>query len=250
MKILDVRQGSPEWLAARMGLVTASELKYLLTPKCEPRKWSTEMPNTYLASKLSEKWSGEPDEGFVTEAMENGSIREKQAVPWYEGIFEVRIHPVGFIITDEGTFGASPDGMFDDGAGIEVKVPKRKTHTKYLLADGVPDEYLPQVHGCIFATGAAYWKFLSWNVGFPNHIVTVERDEAAMLRIAEAVADFSERFRRGFERMVDMNWGELPAPPKFETEIGANGTVTRRVADHDSPLMDKKCSEWFQGAGR
>lgn len=218
MKIVNCKQGEMKWYAERMGRVTASDLDNLVTAKYSaggvaefaPRKWSTEMPNTYLAAKLSEKWRDEPDEGFSSFAMEQGSIREHQAIPWYEGIYDVAIKRVGIMVSDDGRFAASPDGMFADGAGIECKVPEPKTHTKYLLVGEVPEKYLPQVHGSIFVAGSAYWKFLSWRPEFPKLVVNVERDRRILEVIGEAVAEFNERFDRGFARLLELNGGELP----------------------------------------
>jgi hypothetical protein len=244
MRRLLIKQGTAQWLAERMGRVTASDLKNLVTAKggeFAPRKWSTEMPNTYLAAKLSEKWRGVPDEGFTSFAMEQGAIREHQAVPWYEGIYEVAIERVGLIIADDGRFAASPDGMFADGAGIECKVPEPKTHVKYLLAGEVPEEYLPQVHGSIFAAGSAYWKFMSWRPEFPKLIVTVERERRILDVIEEVVEDFNSRFDRAFGRLVDMNGGELPPPPQIVEEVDEEGTVTktlRTYADSADPIGD------------
>ena len=248
MKILNVKQGSAEWLEARMGICTSSELKNLITPKMEPRKWSTEMPNTYLAAKLSEKWRGEPDEGFVTADMENGSIREHQAIPWFEGIYEVPIKRVGFVVSDDGSFGFSPDGMFADGGGIECKIPSPKTHAKYLLAgEVVPDGYLPQVHGSIYGAGSAYWKFLSWRPDFPKLVVNTERNEVFCATIAEAVEEFNERFGRAWKRLVEMNGGE-PERPKIETEMGSDGSVTKRIKpDYENPILPRDVIEAMNG---
>lgn len=214
-------QGSAEWLKLRVGVCTASELRHLVTAKYDAdgvaeftaRKWSAEMPNTYLAVKLAEKWRGQADEGFTSYAMEQGSIREHQAIPWYEGIYDVKIKRVGFVTTDDGCFGFSPDGMFEDGCGAECKVPEPKTQVKYLLAGVVPEEYLPQVHGSIYGANAAYWKFMSWRPEFPKLVVHVERDQGILDVIAEAVADFNRRFDCGWARMVEMNGGE-PEKPK------------------------------------
>lgn len=250
MKILNVRQGSSDWLEARMGLVTASELKNLITPKMEPRKWSTEMPNTYLAAKLSEKWRGDPYEGFVSADMENGSIREKQAIPWFEGIYEVKIRRVGFVISEDGSFGCSPDGLFDAPAGIECKIPTPKTHTKYLIAGGVvPDEYLPQVHGSIFGCESEYWMFLSWRPDFPKLVAMVDRDEKICSTISEVVGEFNERFKRAWKRMVEMNGGEPVR--NLETSYGDDGSVTKRIKpDYDNPILPREVVGAMNGVTR
>ena len=144
---------------------------------------------------------------------------------------------MGIIVSDDGRFAASPDGLFDDNAGVECKVPEPKTHVKYLLGGVVPDEYLPQVHGSIFAAGSAYWKFLSWRPEFPKLVLTVERDNRILDVIGEAVEEFNVRFDRAWARLVNLNGGELPPPPPT-LEIDSEGTVTKTMAGKESAVVE------------
>src|SRR5438105_13668747 len=86
MKIrTDIQQGSLEWLAARAGIPTASEFDQLLTPEFEIRKG--QMPATYLARKVAEKWLGGPLPGVSSLDMEVGKIREEEPLPCHEREF-------------------------------------------------------------------------------------------------------------------------------------------------------------------
>ena len=192
MKILDVKQGSSEWLYARLGIPTASELDALITPLWKLR--TGEGPETYLYQKLTERVLGFPQTDASSWAMEQGTILEGEAIPLYEGVFDVTVQRVGFITTDDGRFGCSPDGLIGDDNGIEVKCPQPKTHLKYLLEGGVPKDYLAQVHGAMYATGRPRWTFLSYSRQFPPLIVHVERDEAIQTAIAAALDKFKSAF--------------------------------------------------------
>jgi len=198
VKILDCKQGTEEWLRARAGIPTASEFDALITPEFVARKG--QMPHTYLCKKLAEHWQGGPLPSFAPfGAMEQGQILEQEAVPWYELEFGTTINRVGFITTDDGRVGCSPDGLLGDDGGIEIKCPFADTHVRYLLAGEVPKDYTAQVHGSLYVTGRKWWKFVSYRRHFPALIVTVERDEEIMGKIGEALDEFLVRFQEGLE---------------------------------------------------
>jgi hypothetical protein len=208
VKIIEVQQNSLEWLVARAGIPTASEFDNLLTPKFEPRKG--QMPESYLAQKLAERWIGGPLPSFQTLDMDFGRVLEEEAKPFYTFQFNEEITSVGIITTDDGKIGASPDGLIGDCGGIEIKCPEAKTHCKYLMAGKLPDDYVLQVHGSMFVTGRSWWKFLSYRRRFPAYATTIERDEKIMDVIGETLYAFCERLDAAYARLVEMNGG----PPK------------------------------------
>lgn len=200
MKIHDVKQGSDEWLALRLGKPTASEFDALISPLWEIRKG--EGPKTYLYNKLTERLLGRPLDDGNSFAMEQGSILESEAIPFYEFSNDVRVTRVGFCTTDDGRIGCSPDGLIGEDGGIEVKCPKPETHLKYLMQGGVPKEYRAQVYGSMLVTGRKWWKFMSYSRQFPALVVHVERDEEIMATMQEALDGFLTAFDIGMERIA------------------------------------------------
>lgn len=192
MKTLNVKQGSSEWIQARLGLPTASEFEELVTPKWEVKAGLG--PTSYLYRKLAEKIMGFAINDASSFAMEQGSIAEHEARPFYEFVYETPIQTVGFITTDDGRIGCSPDGLIGDDNGIEIKCPQPHTHLQYLLEGGVPKAYLAQVHGAMLVTGRPRWTFLSYSRQFPPLIVEVKRDEKIQAVLNEALEEFLERF--------------------------------------------------------
>lgn len=205
-------QNSLDWLAARAGVLTASEFSQILTPQFKMREG--EMPKTHLARKLAEKWLG-PLPGFSTIDMDFGKILEEEAKPFYEVQFSEEIQSVAFITNDEGTVGCSPDGLIGDEGGIEIKCPEPTNHVKYLLGGKLPDDYTAQVHGSMFVTGRPWWKFMSYRRNLPPFVVTIFRDEEIQEKIAEAVAEFLANLDHQMGRMIEMNGGEPPKRPKI-----------------------------------
>jgi hypothetical protein len=184
-------QGSVAWFEARAGKVTASELKNLLTPALKLRTGET--PHTYLCRKLAEKLGG-PLPGFTSFATEQGTLREEDAIPWFEMEYDCDVQRVAFIEHDDGRSGCSPDGLLGDNEGLEIKCPQRHTHVKYLLDNELPEEYVAQVHGSLYITGRQRWTFLSYCPPLRPLVLKIERDEAKMKAIGAALSSFYTAF--------------------------------------------------------
>jgi hypothetical protein len=208
MKRIDVKQGTLEWLNARAGIVTASEMDNLVTPLWKIK--AGDAVDSYLYRKLAEKWRGEALPAFSgSGAMEQGSIKEEEAIPWYEFDHDVVVERVGLITTDDGRIGCSPDGLLP-GGGMEVKCPEVHTHVRYLLGGELPKDYRAQVQGCMLVTGAQWWKFLSYSRGMPQLLLTIERNEEAQQALRQAIDAFNRRLDECYARLVEINGG----PPR------------------------------------
>ena len=197
-----------EWLILPAGIPTASELDALISPKFEVR--TGKGPLTYVATKVAEAWQGGPEPTFQSWDMEQGVILESEARSWYEFEFGVDIRRVGFITTDDGRAGCSPDGLLPGDCGLEIKCPAARTHAKYLLDGKLPEEYEHQVHASMYVTGFDEWKFFSYCKGFPKLVLTVDRDEKKIAAIEEALSLFRERFDAAMSKIEKLNGG----PPR------------------------------------
>lgn len=213
MKVFNCAQGSDEWLKLRCGVITASELDRLVTPKFEIRKWSTEMPKTYLAEKLAETWCG-PLASANAFAMEQGKWLEKEALPAYKIEFG-DVRRVGFCMMTNGRVGCSPDGLVGEEGGVEIKCPEPTQHIKYLLGGTLPDDYAPQVHGSMLVTGRPWWDFMSYQRDLPSLFLRVHRDEQKIQTLQTAIGDFILRFDVSWQKLVDANGGP-PVPWQIE----------------------------------
>lgn len=207
MKIHDVEQRSVEWCQLRAGIPTASEFGQIFTPKLEPRKG--QMPETYMAKKLSEWWLGGPLVDFNTFDVEQGNILEAEAIPWYSLEYNVEIRRVGFITSDNGRVGCSPDGLVGAG-GIEIKCPRIYTHFGYVLDGKLPEEYSAQVYGSLFVTGLHVWTFMSYHRKTPNLVINVEADAGIMGNIQDGLDMFLDKFERAKKRLMEINEGPPP----------------------------------------
>ncbi|HLS34240.1 MAG TPA: YqaJ viral recombinase family protein, partial [Brevibacterium sp.] len=126
MKILDVVQGSPEWLAARLGLPTCSQADRILTPaRLRPASGAV----TYRLQLLAEWVLGYPIEWSGSSAyMERGTELEAEARAAYEVEMGVDVEEVGLVLAPGGAFAGSPDGLVGEDGGLEIKCPALHTH--------------------------------------------------------------------------------------------------------------------------
>ncbi len=222
MKIHDCQQGTLEWTKLHFGIPTASGLDNLLTPELEPRKG--ELPKTYVYKKVAEKLQGRPliDLSASSFMLEQGMIIEEEARPWYELEYDKKIKQVGFITTEDGRFGCSPDGLIQSplgetigskwysfldvgyDSGLEIKSPAAHTHVKYLVNGVLPKEYVAQVYGSMFATGFKKWIFCSYRRGFPALVLEIQWNEKYERAIREAIVSFHAEFDRATERISNI----------------------------------------------
>ncbi len=205
MKIHDCEQMTLEWIRLHFGIPTAACLDQLLTPEFELRKG--EMPKTLIYKKVAEVIQNRPmiDLDKSSFMMEQGMILEEEARPWFELEYDKKIRQVGFITTDDGRAGCSPEGMIEgEECGIEIKCPAAHTHVKYLVNGALPKEYAAQVLGSMFVTGFKKWMFVSYRRGFPALVLEIQRDEKAMSAIANAVDSFHLDFDYAMKRISNI----------------------------------------------
>ncbi len=205
MIIYDCEQMTLEWIRLHFGIPTAACLDQLLTPEFELRKG--EMPKTLVYKKVAEVIQNRPmiDLDKSSFMMEQGMILESEARPWFELEYEKKILQVGFITTDDGRVGCSPDGLIEgEDCGIEIKCPAAHTHVKYLVNGALPKEYAAQVLGSMFVTGFKRWMFVSYRRGFPALVLEIQRDEKAMSEIANAVDSFHRDFDSAMKRISNI----------------------------------------------
>lgn len=200
MKILTMPQGSSEWATARLGVVTASEIGALVTPLWKVR--TGDGPETYLHEKLCEKFLGWSPDDAGSFAMNQGQIVETIARPWFQFTYDCEVKTVGFITSDDGKIGASPDGLIGDDRGLEIKSPQPPTHLKYLLAGILPPIYAPQVQFSLYITRRARWSFVSYSRHFPALVVEVLPDPKAFAAFDEALTLFFSKFDPALARLT------------------------------------------------
>lgn len=174
MKIIDCVQGTPEWLAARCGIPTASNFDKIVDISGKPSK----QRKKYLYQLAGERITGKAEETYQNGAMQRGIKLEAEARNYYEFTCGKTVKEVGFCLVDgKWKYGASPDGLVDKDGKVEIKCPTIATHVTYLVDGGLPSDYFQQVQGQLLVTGRDWCDFISYYSGMNPLIVRVEPDK-------------------------------------------------------------------------
>jgi putative phage-type endonuclease len=190
MKVIDAVQGTPEWLAARSGRVTASMISAVFM------KPETAGFRDYQAQLVAEILTGKPQgSDYTNAAMQFGTETEPLARSAYEAETGFSVDEVGLCIhpTIERA-GASPDGLVGNSGLVEIKCPKVATHLAYQIAGVVPSGYKNQMMWQMACTCRDWCDFVSFRPDLPEHlqlfIVRFKRDSEKILELETAVISF------------------------------------------------------------
>lgn len=198
MKIIEsMEQGSKEWLELRIGKVTASKFKDVMTNGRGDKP--SAVAKTYMIKLVSEILRGEPMPFFENEAMRWGTETEPQARAMYELKNDVEVKEVAFVELNEFV-GVSPDGLIGDDGLIEIKCPNTETQIKrFLDKAGLPKDYEAQVQGQLWVTGRKWCDFVSFDPRIDvdaSYIQTrVYRDEEYIANLEKKVSIFVEEMK-------------------------------------------------------
>ncbi len=201
MRIVKCQQGTEEWLDARLGLVTASEVDALITSKWKIKDMDDAGPQTYLFTKIAENWLSKSLEGFTSFATEQGILLEKEARADFKIDHKCEIETVGFIVGDDRRCGCSPDGIIGNEAGVEIKCPQPTNAVRYAINGVLPPDYELQVHFSMFVSGFKRWHFLSYHRTLPKLDIVIERDKEKCATIGKALAAFYAAFDSAWEKL-------------------------------------------------
>lgn len=208
MKLVECDQYSERWWSARKGVPTASEFHNIITPSKGDYSKSAENYACALIAERYDHYYGQPSE-FATAAMKNGSIMEPEARRFYEFYAGAEVQQVGFCLTDDGRFGASPDALVGDCGVLELKNPTAEMHIRYLIDGGLPEKFKPQLHGQLIVTGREWADLMSYYPGLPPLLIRVTPDEyTKKLRVAldtfwAKYQELLQKIERGRQKAIE-----------------------------------------------
>ncbi len=197
MIISPYEQGTEEWLAARLGIPSASMFSKLITMTGKP----SASADGYINQLLGERLTGKSEPHYTSEAMILGTEREPLARADYEFISGNKVDQVGFILDDSESYGCSPDGLIGEDGGLEIKCPAQTTQAGYWRdkQSGVK-KYYQQIQGCMWVTGRKWWDFFSYHPDMPHVLVRVERNEEYIEKLSEQVLPATKTIEKELEK--------------------------------------------------
>ena len=206
-----VEQRTDEWLAARVGRITASRFKAVLARLKNGQP--AQARQDYLMDLVCERLTGQPTHHFVNQAMQWGIDQEEFGREAYEARTGQLVQQAGFIVPADikASVGGSPDGLIGlEGTGgcIEIKAPNTRTHVQTIL-DGMPDEHFAQVQGVIWVAGREWCDFISWDPRVPGehqlYIERIERDDAFIEMLKREIEVFDQEVEATIQKLSESN---------------------------------------------
>lgn len=195
-------QGSPEWLAARRGVVTGSRFK----DACDKLKGGqpSKACIAYAHDLARERCGGTAPSKFQNAAMRTGTEQEPLARRAYEARTGNLVEEVGFFTTEDGLFGLSPDGLIDDDGVLEIKTMVSSDTLFTAVADGDVSAYMDQCLGYLWLLGRQWVDLVLWAPDLDHMaMIRIDRDEDAIEALeADLIA---------FARLVQQNETTLRA---------------------------------------
>lgn len=202
-------QGSDPWLQARCGLLTASEMKHIITPR-NLKPANNDKERTHLYELLAQRITNYVEPAYIGDHMLRGVADEVEARIKYEENF-AEVKDMGFITNDKWGFiiGYSPDGLVGDDGLIECKSRLQKFQVRTIIDGVMPDDFLIQVQTGLLVSERSWCDFISYCGGLPFKPIRVFADE----KVQNAIVDAAEAFERKMAVKLDEYMNALQLDP-------------------------------------
>jgi predicted phage-related endonuclease len=192
IELPDLIQGSDQWLAQRRGMLTASVIGQLITPKTI-KPAANDYSRALTMTLAAERITGWTESQYVSAAMMRGTMDEPLARDLYSRTY-APVTEVGFMVRDDWgwSLGYSPDGLVGDDGLIEVKSREPKAQLATILADEVPLGNMAQIQAGLLVSGREWCDYLSYCGGMPMWRKRVYPDPNWFDAIVAAAESFEE----------------------------------------------------------
>ena len=190
----DLEQGSDEWLMQRMGGLTASEVKLILTPTLKTA--NNDKTREHLYELLSQRITQHIEPQYVSDDMLRGHEDEITARDLYSEHY-APVTETGFVTTDHLGFmlGYSPDGLIGVDGLIEVKSRIPKLQAQVIVLDEVPKDCMMQLQTGLFVTQRDWIDYISYCAGMPMYVKRVFPIDEYQEKIPAAAIAFEEQLQ-------------------------------------------------------
>lgn len=188
-----VEQQSVEWEIMRLGVITCSRAKDILSGR------SSRGYRGYVYELCTEISTKAPSRSkvFSAKPTEHGNEFEPQARRLFAGLANKKVDEVGFLYKDESMrVGLSPDGViYDENVGLELKCPwGPENHWEFIDTGLIPkkdsEAWGKQVQMSMWVTGCDAWYFGTFEPEMTMKGLMYglfERDEKLMAQFDERI---------------------------------------------------------------
>jgi len=219
----DTIQGSQEWLDLRCGLLTASEMKFIITPsKLEYSK--AEKSFSHLLELTAQRITKYVEPHYVGDDMLRGRDDEVDAKVKYEEKYGA-VRDCGFIVNDKWGFpiGYSPDGLIGDDGLMECKGRRSKFQLDTIVEMKMPEEFLLQVQTGLLVSERKWLDFVSYCGGMHMFVLRIYPDLKIHNAIVNAATIFDKQSKELMEkyraRLSNKELRLVPTERRIEKKI-------------------------------
>jgi putative phage-type endonuclease len=187
MKIIDLKQNTPEWLEFRKTKIGASDAPIIMgvSPWKNTHQLYWEKMNPFKNQK-------------TFSYMQRGHDLEPIARKQFEDKFDMMVFPTVIQHKDYDWMIASLDGLsFDKDCFVEIKCPGKHDHALAMMGI-IPDHYKPQLQHQIACTGLSFGYYQSSN-GKTEVTIRVPRDDVYIDQLIEEEKKFYDCLISGRE---------------------------------------------------
>lgn len=202
-------QGSDDWMSSRRGLITASEVRHIITPTLKIA--DNDNTRSHVYELAAQRITDYTEPTYLGDEMLRGVNDEPIARQLYNDNFSP-VTECGFITNDDHgfTIGYSPDGLVGDDGLIEVKGRRGKFTVQSIVDGEVPKEHMLQIQTGLLVTGRKWCDYLSFTGGMPLLPIRVYPDEAVHEAIIKACTAFEAKIATVMnayhERLLNEKW--------------------------------------------
>jgi putative phage-type endonuclease len=214
--IRDIVQGTPEWMALRIGKIGGSRVTDLLT---EGRSGGESLTRRkYKNELIRERLTGKKLDTYKTPAMQRGIDLEPLARSWYEVHYNTFVDQVAIVLhpTIDGAQ-CSPDGIVEaTNSLIEIKIPNPENHLDNILTGGKQlEQYYDQVQWQLACMPEKeFCDLVSFDPEMPDHlqgfVKRIYRDDEYINNMQNAVIAFLSEIETIVNNLKEIQNGNNP----------------------------------------
>lgn len=219
-------QGSEAWHQQRLGLLTASEMKLIVTPSTL-KPASNDQERAHMWELLAQRITGYVEPSYVSDDMLRGHQDEIDAIEAYAKHYAPVEH-VGFVTNDKWgfTIGYSPDGLVGDDGQVECKSRRQKyqiqTIVDYVSEGGIDPDYMIQAQTGLLVTEREWIDLVSYSGGLPMATVRILPSVKIQEAIIAAATAFEEKIaakRLAYETVLASKARLIPTVRRIYEEM-------------------------------
>ena len=219
-------QGSDEWIAQRCGLLTASEMKLIVTP-ATLKPASNDKERAHMWELLAQRITGYVEPHYISDDMLRGQQDEIDGLAAYAKHY-APVERIGFMTNNKWgfTLGYSPDALVGTNGQVECKSRRQKyqiqTIVDFVPENGIDPEYMIQAQTGLLVSEREWVDLVSYSGGLPMATVRIFPSAKIQEAIISAATAFEAKLaakRAGYDAVLASKARLIPTVRRIYEEM-------------------------------